>query len=198
MTLFGVEAIKRSFQTTTFSLESVWTGDRTSIYVIIPPNKISAYRQIMRVWLGSFMSLLSTREVIPKERTLFIVDEAGQLGNLKLLEQAITLLRGYGIQMWTFWQDMSQIKRHYGDGYVTMVSNCEILEFFSMRNHYAEKEISELIGIDIEDVKSIANSEIIIVGSERNPVRAYKLDYLQDAEFAGRFDPNPFHNRAKR
>lgn len=193
MTLFGVEAIKSAFQVTSFDIESIWRGDRVSVYIILPPNKIAAYRQVLRVWLGSFMSLLSTRRKIPAERTLFLVDEAGQLGHLHLLEQAITLLRGYGIQMWTFWQDLSQIKLHYGEAYHTIVSNCDVLEFFAMRNHHAEKEVCDLLGIDIEEVKSLGHGEMIVVGSERNPVRAFKLDYLNDEEFNGKFSANPYY-----
>ncbi|MEI6539066.1 MAG: TraM recognition domain-containing protein [Planctomycetota bacterium] len=40
---------------------------------------------------------------------MFILDECAQLGTVPLLEQAVTLLRGYGLQVWTFWLILTHI-----------------------------------------------------------------------------------------
>src|SRR3546814_14619691 len=49
------------------------------------------------------------RRARPEASTLFVLDEAAQLGTFNELRQAVTLLRGYGLQTWSFWQDASQL-----------------------------------------------------------------------------------------
>jgi type IV secretion system protein VirD4 len=43
----------------------------------------------------------------------FFLDEFGQLGRMDRLADSITLLRGYGVQLWVFVQDLSQLKAVY-------------------------------------------------------------------------------------
>ena len=45
--------------------------------------------------------------------------EAAQLGTLGALRQAVTLLRGYGLQVWSFWQDLSQVRNLYPQDWQT-------------------------------------------------------------------------------
>jgi type IV secretion system protein VirD4 len=42
---------------------------------------------------------------------------------MPLLEQAVTLLRGYGLQVWSFWQDVEQVRANYPTGHSTLVNN---------------------------------------------------------------------------
>ena len=51
------------------------------------------------------------RRSFPCESSL--IDEAAQLGTLDELRSAITLMRGYGVKGWSFWQDLSQLQRIY-------------------------------------------------------------------------------------
>ena len=54
--------------------------------------------------------------------TLMLLDEAAQLGTLPQLRQAITLLRGYGVRVWSFWQDLSQLINLYPNDVITSYS----------------------------------------------------------------------------
>jgi type IV secretory pathway TraG/TraD family ATPase VirD4 len=49
----------------------------------------------------------------PALRVAFFLDEFGQLGRMDSLADTITMLRGYGAQLWLFVQDVSQLKAVY-------------------------------------------------------------------------------------
>ena len=51
-----------------------------SLYLIVPPFKLNAYRPLLRLWLTGLILLLTPRKQRPQERTLMLCDEVGTLG----------------------------------------------------------------------------------------------------------------------
>ena len=48
-------------------------------------------------------------------RVVYLVDEAGQLGNFPELQKSLTYGAGCGIRTWAVFQDIGQIKKNFGD-----------------------------------------------------------------------------------
>jgi type IV secretion system protein VirD4 len=46
-------------------------------------------------------------------KVAFLLDEFAQLGRMQAVEDAISLVRGYGAAFWLFVQDLSQLKAIY-------------------------------------------------------------------------------------
>ena len=67
---------------------------------------------MLRLGLGTILTAVAERTVRPEIPDLFLVDEAATLGYLDELLTAASLLRGYGLRTWTFWQ--SQISNQTG------------------------------------------------------------------------------------
>ncbi len=190
--LFGSPTVRKALELTTFDLEQIVKGGELTIYIIIPPNKLNSHRALFRLWVGSLLALVAHRTTLPPMNTLFLIDEAAQLGHLSLLQQAKTLLRGYGLQAWSFWQDISQIKKLYPTDWVTMVNNSAVLQLFGVRNHLMVKEFAEIAGLEKSAVQSIRpEQQILIVDGEPHVCR--RPDYLHDKQFAGQWDPNPYY-----
>jgi hypothetical protein len=42
--------------------------------------------------------------------TLFLLDEFAQLGHMEMIEDNYALMRGYGVKLWTIFQDLNQAK----------------------------------------------------------------------------------------
>lgn len=97
------ELVQKVTNDSTFSFDEITRGDPLSIYLIIPSDKLESHGSLLKIWIGSMIAAITQRQGAPPEPTLFILDEAAQLGPLPQLLQAITLLRGYGLQMWSFW-----------------------------------------------------------------------------------------------
>ena len=82
---------------------------------------------------------------------------AAQLGEFGPLRQAMTLLRGYGLQVWPFFQDLSQLQRLYPKDWRTIFNNAGVFQLFGVANHLMAKECADLIGdIDADMLRAMA------------------------------------------
>ena len=111
---FKGDSVSECIDTSSFSLSELVNGDPLSIYIVIPPEKLEAYSNLLKVWVAVMMAALTHRRSKPEHPTLFVLDEAAQLGAMPQLRQAITLLRVYGVRVWSFWQDLSQLQVGFG------------------------------------------------------------------------------------
>jgi type IV secretion system protein VirD4 len=136
----GSAGVAETLRSSTISLRDVIDGKPLSIYIVIPPDKLESHKALLRLWVGTLLTVISRRPRIPKQRTLFLIDECAQLGTLSALRQAITLHRGSGLQTWTFWQDLSQLRHLYPNDWQTIVNNSGVLEVFGINNHLMAKE----------------------------------------------------------
>ena len=175
-------------------LDAITRGDPMSIYIVIPPEKLESHGKLLRLWIGVMISAITKRRHRPKLPTLFILDEAAQLGPLAQLRQAITLLRGYGLRTWSFWQDMSQLKMLYPQDWQTMVNNCEVMQAFGFANASAARDGAELTGYhDWRALQDLEAEEMVLAIAGDQPVIARKPNYLFDPAFEGQFDENGFY-----
>ena len=181
-----------------FEVSAVTEGEPMSIYIVIPPDKLESHAQLLRIWIGALFSLIMRRRGPMDRRTLFILDEAAQLGHLSLLRQAITLLRGYGLQTWSFWQDINQIKNIYGADWETMFNNCKVVQSFGFSNLQMAQQIGDRVGFfDAPGLLALDSDELLLMIAGDEPVIAQRPNYLTDPCFAGMADPNPFHSRTQ-
>jgi type IV secretion system protein VirD4 len=128
---------------------------------------------------------------MPRQKTLFLLDECAQLGTLPALRQAITLLRGAGLQVWTVWQDLSQLRQLYPNDWQTIVGNSHVLQVFGITNHNTAKEWGELLGQSPEELVQLARDELAVLRHGHGSLVCRRPDYLKDEVFAGLFDANP-------
>jgi type IV secretion system protein VirD4 len=182
----------RTLSRSSIDLDAVRRGDPMTIYIVIPPDKLESHGALLRLWVGALMLTVMGRKRRPKRSTLFLLDECAQLGEFGPLRQSMTLLRGYGLQVWPFFQDLSQLQRLYPNDWRTIFNNAGVFQLFGVANHLMAKESAELIGdIDADLLRKMAKDRQVIAISGDKAMAARLPDYLVDAPFAGHFDPNP-------
>jgi type IV secretion system protein VirD4 len=182
----------RSLSRSTINLDAVRRGDPMTIYIVIPPDKLESHGGLLRLWVGALMLTVMGRKRRPKRSTLFLLDECAQLGEFGPLRQSMTLLRGYGLQVWPFFQDLSQLQRLYPKDWRTIFNNAGVFQLFGVANHLMARESSDLIGdIDADVLRKMSKSQQVIAVSNEKAVSARLPDYLEDTLFAGQWDPNP-------
>lgn len=187
--------VQASIARTSFDLDDVTTGAPMSIYLVLPPHMLESHGRLLRLWIGTLISCITRRRGRPQQPTLLILDEAAQLGELPQLRQAITLLRGYGVQTWSFWQDVSQLQLLYPRDWQTMVNNCSVLQCFGALNQVAAGGMSALTGFsDGIGVLDLQRDEMVLQIAGDQAVVARLPNYLADPAFVGLFDPNPLHD----
>ncbi|MES1197435.1 MAG: type IV secretory system conjugative DNA transfer family protein [Pseudomonadota bacterium] len=182
----------RSLSRSTISLDAVRRGDPMTIYIVIPPDKLESHGALLRLWVGALMLTVMGRKRRPKRSTLFLLDECAQLGEFGPLRQSMTLLRGYGLQVWPFFQDLSQLQRLYPKDWRTIFNNAGVFQLFGVPNHLMAKESSELIGdIDADVLRNMSKDRQVIAISGQKAIQVRLPDYLEDAPFKDQWDPNP-------
>src|SRR4029077_15284071 len=90
--LFDSDLTRRLTDTTSLDVDALIAGEPMSLYIIVPPFRLSAYRPLLRIWLSGMILAMTQRKTPPKERTLMLCDEIGNLGRLDALVTGATLL----------------------------------------------------------------------------------------------------------
>lgn len=125
-------------------------GKAASVFIVFPPDKIDMSKAIIRVILGIFMNELikygtDYEGSKPKRPFLFMIDEMAQLGRMKVLERAVSIVRGYNIRLWMFIQDLSQLKNTY-NGWEKFFGNTKTQVYFSPNDLGTAEYISRQLG----------------------------------------------------
>lgn len=186
--------VRTAVEFSTISLDDIRNGKPMTIYIVVPPAKLISHGKLIRLWLTVMMGAIATRRFIPKQQTLFLLDEAAQLGNLDAFRSALTLMRGYGVKVWSFWQDLSQLKRLYED-WETILNNCAYQQYFGANTPHAAKAINELIPLGQGRTSTLPAGQGLLVAPGKPPEIVSLPNYLTSRELAGRADPNPFYEK---
>ncbi len=195
---FNSNKILQSFKNSTFSLRNfINSKQQSTIYIAMPPAYIQSHFALVRLWFYSLMKVFTNRREIPKLPTMFFLDEVSQFGEFSLLENVMTIGRGYGIKVWLFLQSIHQLQQNYPTGWRTMLANCDILQIFSVNDYLTAQELANLTGLAAPElIKLGKDDQIVMQNGEASQMK--KLDYLRDEMFAGLFDDNPFYRNAQK
>jgi type IV secretion system protein VirD4 len=196
LNVFKGPLVERATAKTSFDLNKITSGEKVSIYIVMPPHMLESHGQLLKLWVSVLMRCLTRRKGSPDHSTLFLLDEAAQLGHFPQLRQAITLMRGYGVKTWSFWQDVSQLKRIYAGEWETMINNCSVLQTFGANNFPSAKDMSALTGFyDPYRLLDMSFHEMVLQVAGDEAVIAQRPNYLTDPVFAGTFDDNPLRGK---
>jgi len=195
--IFGDEMVNKSITgSTSFDIDAFLRGEAMTIYLVLPPSKLVSHAPLLRLWIATLINLTMERSKRPKIPTLFMIDEAAQIGSLDSLRTATTLMRGYGLRVWTFWQDLSQLKRLYQYDWQTMLNNVDAIQLFGVTTWLMAKELSDILGnISPNELLKIDQRKMLVNYSGGKMDYIQKMDYLKDGIFKGKFDPHPMYNR---
>jgi type IV secretion system protein VirD4 len=187
----------------------------TSLYIIIPPEYLDVYQPLIRLMIGLSLAAMTKTKGKPEKPVLFLVDEFPALGYMKPIEMGLGYLAGYGVTIWTFIQDLSQLKNTYKDKWESFLANCSVRCAFGTNDVDTAKVLSDMLGQATIRVKSTGqsdsgtsanysetsralmtpdeimimpfDSQLIFVQGMR-PIVAEKIMYFKDPAFAGKFD----------
>jgi type IV secretion system protein VirD4 len=177
-------------------LKRIREGGPMTIYLRVPPHLLSSHGQMLRLWLGTILNTVAERTVRPEIPDLFMVDEAATLGYLDELLTAASLLRGYGLRTWTFWQSIGQIEAIYGARASEIIDNAGTLSMFGAANAASARNLESVTGYQGQ-ILGMPRGEQVLCQQGCEPMRAGKLNYLTDPVYSSLYDENPFHKPRK-
>ncbi|HEP8040818.1 TPA: type IV secretory system conjugative DNA transfer family protein [Pseudomonas aeruginosa] len=115
-----------------------------TVYLVMPANRIGPNARFLRLFISSVIAAITASNVQPAHRVAFLLDEFGQLGYMKQIEDAVSLLRGYGLAFWVFIQDLSQLKGTYPKWQTFLANSAK--SFFGTDDYDTAKYISDSLG----------------------------------------------------
>jgi type IV secretion system protein VirD4 len=129
----------------TFNPNVLRTGKAT-VYLILPHNKLSILHGLIRLWIGSIMRLLTRPGADVSHSVLFLLDESSMLGHMRVLEDAVTQYRKFGIKLWFFWQSIDQMKECFGERANVILGNMDTQQYFGINDPESAEAISKRMG----------------------------------------------------
>lgn len=188
-------ALQAATRRSSVAFDEITRGSALTIYIVIPPHMLVSHGRLLRMWVGSMMTAIMRRRARPAHSTLFVLDEAAQLGTFNELRQAVTLLRGYGLQTWSFWQDASQLQHLYPLDWETMINNCKVVQCFGANTLLAAQSMARVVGHpDPVGVLALPPDEMLLQAAGDEAVIAKVPNYRFDPAFTGLFEDNPYHD----
>ncbi len=186
--------IERSLGGSDLDLDRVTEGAPMTIYLVLPAHMLRSHAVLLRLWLGALMTAILRRRRKPDKPTLFIVDEAAQIGELSALTSAVTLLRGYGVSTWSFFQNAGQIEAQFGKEAETIRANCRMVQVFGQKGEAGRHEIARALDVPLVALPAdMPGAAEMLVSADGDLMRAKRPDYLRDPHLAVRARSNPLH-----
>jgi type IV secretion system protein VirD4 len=139
-------AVAACMTTNSFDPASLRSG-KVSVYLVLPPERLAGtLAPLMRMWLGSILRIVSRTGADERRQVLFLLDEVAQLGRMQALEDATTIMRGYGIRLWYIFQSLQQEHACYGEKAGVILDNIGTQQFFAVNSYETAEAISKRIG----------------------------------------------------
>lgn len=180
--LFDSDLARRLTDTSSLDVDALIAGEPLSLYIIVPPFRLTAYRPLLRLWLSGMLLAMTQRRKAPAERSLMLCDEIGNLGRIDALLTATTLMRSWGLTLWTFWQNVAQL-RIYGEQGNTLVDNAAVIQAFGARNRRMAHDLATIVGgVSAEEIMGLPrDGQILLIDGKI--VRSSQIRYYSDALF---------------
>ena len=133
--------------------------DNSSIFFVLPPERLRTYAPLMRLFFGLAALELKRTQDRPEWPVLLLMDEFPAMGRMKVIEEEIAFLAGYDIRLWLFAQDLNQLARIYGESTQSIIANCKVKQFFGVADVETGKLVSAMCGNTTVPNMSVSSSQ---------------------------------------
>jgi type IV secretion system protein VirD4 len=120
--------------------------ERMTVYLCLPHDRLETLAPLQRMWIGTILRAVSASGADERNPVLFLLDEAGHLGHIQALEDAVTMLRGMGVRLWFFFQSVGQLSKCFGDRASIFLDNIDTQQFFGINAIESADLISKRLG----------------------------------------------------
>lgn len=216
--IFADPRVSSVISSSSFDLREI-RREKTSIYICITPNDIDRLAPLINLFLQQLISV--NTKVLPendptlKHRVLLLADEFANLGRVVVLKKAISIMSGYGLNMLTIVQSISQLKDNdlYGnEGADTLIENHGAWVFLKVKNLGTAEMLSKIIGTKssvsmsksrskggaststatqsrslmlAQEVMGLKNDEQLLLVDDIRPAKTKRAVWYKDSRFAG-------------
>lgn len=120
-----------------------------SIYICLPARFIPTHARFLRLLLNLILYRMEAQGLDQPRcghSVLMVLDEIAAIGKMECLEKAAGLMAGYGVKIWSIWQDLSQMQAIYRTSWQTFLGNAGLLQFFANSDMTTLEWLSKRLG----------------------------------------------------
>jgi type IV secretory pathway TraG/TraD family ATPase VirD4 len=125
---------------------------KTTVYLILPSERLITQARYLRLVLLVAMSHFLRSEK-GAHQVVMMLDEFANLGALNIIANGYGLIAGHGVTLWTFVQNLTQLKNLYPNNWEVFIANSSVVtvsnvndvttaEYFSRRAGQCETKKS--------------------------------------------------------
>jgi type IV secretion system protein VirD4 len=133
-----------------------------TVYLVIPAEQLAAGAALARLWIGTFLRRAAKAQEKPSVPLLFLLDHCAALGSLPVLESLHTMTTAGALRIWTFWDDVHQLRVTYPRGWPAMLAGCGTIQVFGTSDAEAAAEAAAVLGLPADDVRSLGPADQIV------------------------------------
>ncbi len=126
----------------------------TTVYLVLPPRQLATHSPWLRLIVTAILQPLLKDTRPPKVPVLLMLDEYPALAEgdgFPIIARNMAMFRGYGIKLWSVWQDLSQAERIYGQHWESFAANAGVLQSFQPQDLKTAAYLSERSGLAARD-----------------------------------------------
>jgi type IV secretion system protein VirD4 len=118
-----------------------------TVYLILPADRLESHANYLRLVVTSALrTLLRSRPSKTLPPVLFMLDEFANLDYLPMIENAMGIARGFGVQLWPFLQNLNQLSDLYKGRWQSFLGNSAVLSAFAPGEMFTARYLSERCG----------------------------------------------------
>jgi type IV secretion system protein VirD4 len=163
LTIFSNPIVDAATSATDIRVEDV-RRKRMSIYVGIPPNRLSEASLLVNLFFSQLIHK-NTQELPAKHpalryQCLLVLDEFAALGRVDIIAKSVGFLAGYNLRLLPIVQSLSQLQGIYGEREArTLVTNhgCQVI--FAPQEQSDAEAYSRMLGTYTATVRSTGHSQ---------------------------------------
>ena len=123
-----------------------WKHGGVSVYLCLPASLMGQHARFFRLFLNRLFSAVEADAAKPAVPALLLLDEMHVLGHMAQLETAAGLMAGYGLKIWSIWQDFTQLESIYGARWQTFVGNASLFQAFGLTDLKSLQYVADRLG----------------------------------------------------
>ena len=189
-----------------------WQQQAMSVFVCLPPQYFKTFNRWLRLVVTAALDEKMRQLNAPPKPVLFMLDELATLERMQPVEDAVGLARGYGVQVWSIFQDLGQMKDIYKERASSFIGNSGLRLFFGVQEYETAKYVSDTLGTQTIEVERMQGGQVVDTQYEgrnllnpdevmrlpqdvmitfipaQNPLILKRVSYFKDSRLRGLWD----------
>jgi|HubBroStandDraft_1064217.scaffolds.fasta_scaffold01809_10 type IV secretion system protein VirD4 len=195
-----------------------WHKGTMTAFLCLSAPKFPVFNRWLRIVLTAALDEMTDRLQPPERPVCFMLDELATLGHLAVVENAIGLAAGYGVQLVSVFQDVAQMRDLYKGRWASFIGNAGVRALFNLDDYDTAHYWSQFMGGHLVETRShqedvyglsggsnvgeqmrpllspdeimrlFAANKMLVLPQGAHPVVSDRVPYFKDASLAGLWD----------